>query len=155
MKAGILEKIEHLVVKRVPDLALQRWSVILKMKICSICSTDIRICRYGHSRVEPPQILGYEISGEVEVADVVTGYKVGDRLAVTPRIACGDCFYCRKGQHIYCQNSRTFGYELSGGYAQYVLIPESRVKHGVLIDSIREAFLFAESKVGMRVAISP
>jgi len=116
MRAGILETIEHLVVSEIPDPELERGSIMLKVKVCSICSTDVRIYHHGHQMVELPQILGYKIAGEVEaVADEVTNYRVGDRVSVTPRIACGECFYCLKGQHIYCQNSRTFGYQLSGG----------------------------------------
>ena len=113
MKAGILESVEHLVVRKVPDFELQRGSVILKVKVCSICSTDLRIYRYGDTRVELPQVLGHEIAGVVEaVADGVANYRVGARLAISPKIACGVCFYCSKGQYAYCQNSRTFGYQL-------------------------------------------
>ena len=147
MKAGILESIEHLVVKEVPDPELQRGSVILKVKVCSICGTDLRIYHYGHPRVELPQILGHEVSGEVEaVAGEVTYYKAGDQLALTPRIACGECFYCQKGQHIYCQKSRTFGYELQGGYAEYLLIPSLGVQYGVL-NRIADSLSFEEASL--------
>lgn len=122
-----------MVVKGVSDPELQKGSVVLKVKVCSICATDLRIYHYGHPRVQLPQILGHEIAGEVEaVAEEVTNYGVGDRVAVTPRIACGECFYCRRGQDIYCQNSCTFGYELPGGYAGYLLVPPRGVEHGVL-----------------------
>jgi len=133
MKAGILEKIEHLVVKELPDPRLEEGSVLIKVKVCSICSTDLRIYHYGDPRVQLPQILGHEIAGEVEkVGEGVTNYRAGDRVAITPRIACGECFYCRKGQHTYCQNGRTFGYQLPGGYAEYLLVPSRGVQFGVL-----------------------
>ena len=122
-----------MVIKGVPDPQLQRGSVVLKVKTCSICATDLRIYHYGHPRVKVPQILGHEIAGDVEaVAEEVTNYRVGDRVAVTPRITCGECFYCRRGQHIYCQSGRTFGYELPGGYAEYLLVPQRGVEYGVL-----------------------
>lgn len=133
MKAGILERIEHLVVNEMSDPKLERGSVILKVKVCSICGTDVRIYHHGHPRIELPQILGHEIAGEVEaVAGGVTNYRVGDRVTVTPRMACGECFYCLKGQPIYCQNSRSFGYQLPGGYAEYLLVPPRGVEFGVL-----------------------
>jgi L-iditol 2-dehydrogenase len=147
MKAGILESPEHLTVKEAPDPELQKGSVILKVKVCSICGTDLRIYHYGHPRVELPQILGHEVCGEVEaVASEVTYYKVGDRVALTPRIACGECFYCQKGQHIYCQKSRTFGYELQGGYAEYILIPSLGVQYGVL-NRIADSLSFEEASL--------
>ena len=72
MKAGILKSTEHLVVNEVPDPELERGSIILRVKICSICSTDVRIYHHGHPMVVLPQILGHEIAGEVEaVADEV------------------------------------------------------------------------------------
>jgi len=147
MKAGILETIEHLVVNEVPDPELDRGSIMIKVKVCSICSTDVRIYHHGHPMVELPQILGHEIAGEVEaVADEVTNYRVGDRVAVTPRIACGECFYCLKGQHIYCQNSRTFGHQLPGGYAEHLLVPSRGVEFGVL-NRIADTLSFEEASL--------
>ena len=147
MKAGILESIEHLAVKEAPDPELLKGSVILKVKVCSICGTDLRTYHYGHPRIELPQILGHEVSGEVEaVASEVTYYKAGDRVALTPRIACGECFYCQKGQHIYCQKSLTFGYELQGGYAKYLLIPSLGVQYGVL-NKITDSLSFEEASL--------
>ena len=147
MKAGILESIEHLVVKEVPDPELGKGSVILKVRACSICGTDVRTYHWGHPRVKLPQLLGHEIVGEVEaVADKIPSFRVGDRVAVTPRIACGECFYCRKGQHIYCQNSRTFGYELPGGYAEYLLVPSRGIEYGVL-NRIADSLSFEEASL--------
>lgn len=133
MKAAILEKVEHLAVKEVPDPQLEEGSVLIKVKVCSICGTDLRIYHYGDPRIQLPQILGHEIAGEVEiVGEGVKNYRARDRVAITPRIACGECFYCRKGQYTYCQNGRTFGYQLPGGYAEYLLIPSRGVQFGVL-----------------------
>lgn len=145
MKAGILESIEHLAVKEVPDPALQKGAIILKVKVCSICSSDLRVYKRGHPRVKLPHILGHEVSGEVKaVASEVTNYKVGDRVSLTPSIACGECFYCQKGLHIYCQKSRSFGYELQGGYAEYLLIPSRGVQYGVL-NRIADGLSFKEA----------
>jgi len=65
-------------------------------------------------------------------------------VVVTPRIACGECFYCRKGQPIYCQNSQSFGYQVPGGYAEYLLVPERGIKFGVL-HKIPQAVGFEEA----------
>ncbi len=133
MKAAILENIEHLVVKEVPDPELKPGAIILRVRVCSICSTDLRIFRYGDQRVTLPQIIGHEIAGEVKsVSKDVSGYCVGERVAVTPRIACGKCYYCLKGQDIYCLHSQTLGYQLPGGYAEYLFIPPRGIEYGIL-----------------------
>ena len=133
MKAAVLQKVEQLVVKEVPDPELEDGSVIIKVKICSICSTDLRIYHYGHTRIKLPHILGHEIAGEIEVVgEGVTNHKAGDRVAITPRIPCGRCFYCRKGQYIYCLNSLSFGYQLPGGYAEYLYVPRCGIEFGVV-----------------------
>jgi len=147
MKAGILESTEHLVVKDVPDPRLDNGAVIIRVKICSICGTDVRIYHHGHPSVTLPHILGHEIAGEiVSVADNITDYQVGQRVTVAPRIACGVCFYCRKDQHIYCQNSNTIGFQLSGGYAEYVLIPPRGVEYGI-INQIADTISFEEASI--------
>lgn len=152
MKAGFLEKIEHLVVKEVPDPQLEKGSVIIKVKVCSICGTDLRIYHNGHPRVQLPQILGHEIAGEVAaVAEGVTNLKVGDRVAITPRIACGECFYCHKGKFIYCQNSLSFGYQLAGGYAEYLLVPSRGVQFGV-VNIIADTLSFEEATLAETLA---
>lgn len=145
MKAAFLDRVEHLIVKDVPDPQLEGGSVILKVNLCSICGTDLRIYHYGHARIKLPHILGHEISGEIKsVGQGVKDYKIGDRVAVVPRITCGKCFYCRKGQPIYCQSSQSFGYQLSGGYAEYLLVPSYGIKFGVL-NKIPQAVTFEEA----------
>jgi L-iditol 2-dehydrogenase len=133
VKAGVLEGIEHLVVMEVPAPKLERGSIVIKVKVCSICGTDLRVYHHGHPRVKLPHILGHEIAGEIiEVAPDVKGYRAGDRVEITPRVACGECPPCRRGHHIYCQNSSTFGFQLPGGYAEYLEVPQHAIEFGVL-----------------------
>lgn len=133
MKAGVLEEIERLVVKSVPDPQPDEGSVILRVSLCSICGSDLRIYHYGHPRVTLPQILGHEVAGQIEaVGGGVKNHRVGDRVAVAPRIPCGECFYCRKGQYTYCSDNLSIGYQLSGGYAEYLLVPRRGVRLGVV-----------------------
>jgi len=147
MRAGILERIEHLALREIPCPELQSGSVLIRVKACSICGADLRTYRYGHPRIKLPQILGHEIAGEVEaISDNVTDYRIGDRVVVTPRIACGECYYCANGLDIYCENSLTFGYELPGGYADYMLIPPRGVKYGVL-NKIAQDLSFEEASL--------
>lgn len=115
--------------------------------------------------------LGHEVAGEViAAAPDVKGYPAGRRVVVTPRVACGKCYYCLKGQPQYCENHVSFGGALQGGFAEYMLIPGRAVEYGSLIafnDStdFEEASLaeslscciraqnFAELKAGDTVAV--
>lgn len=133
MRAGVLERIGCLSVNEVPDPRIEPGAIILKVRTCSICSTDLRIFHHGHPRVQLPHILGHEIAGEiVAVGEGVRDYAVGERVAVTPTVACGECFYCRKGLPVYCQRRQSFGYQLAGGYAEQLLVPPKAVAYGVL-----------------------
>lgn len=133
MKAGIFEGIGRLTVREVPDPQMEPGTVLLRVKACSICGSDLRNFRHGHPRINPPQIMGHEIAAEIAaISETVSGYHEEDRVTVTPRIACGKCRYCRKKQYTYCKNGLTFGYQLPGGYAEYMLIPAEGVNFGVL-----------------------
>ena len=152
MKAAVLEKVEQLAVREVLDPQLEPGSLIIKVKVCSICGTDLRIYHYGHARIKLPHILGHEIAGEIEAVNSEVGdYQVGERVAVTPRIACGKCFHCRKGQDIYCLDSLSFGYQLPGGYAEYLLVPERGVQYGV-VNTIGDTISFEEAALAETLA---
>jgi L-iditol 2-dehydrogenase len=145
MKAGILEKVQQLRVREVPEPELVHGTIIVKVKVCAICGTDLRAYDYGHPQITLPHILGHEISGEIIAVDkAVEGYSPGQRVAVTPRISCGTCFYCLRGQPIYCENRQTFGFQLQGGYAEYLLVPERGIQYGVL-NIIPKALSFEEA----------
>jgi L-iditol 2-dehydrogenase len=90
MNAGVLETFKHLEVKEVPDPQLELGSVVLKVKVCSVCSADLRIYNYVNDRIKLPHILGHAIASQISaVGSQVSDFQVGDRGAITPRIACG------------------------------------------------------------------
>jgi L-iditol 2-dehydrogenase len=152
MKAGVLENIQCLRFRNIPEPELLHYSAIIKVKVCGICGTDLRTYRYGHSKVTLPHVLGHEISGEIIAVDnSVKGYHTGQRVAVTPRISCGTCYYCLHGQPLYCENSRTFGFQLQGGYAEYMLVPERGIRYGVL-NTIPETLGFEEASLAEPVS---
>lgn len=131
MKAAVLEELNKIVVKEVPTPKADDDSVLVKVKSCAVCGSDIRIYHYGNSRVIPPQILGHEIAGEVvEVGKNVSKLKIGDRVAIGADVPCGECAFCEAGIGNNCQINYAMGYQFAGGFAEYVLLNRKVVNYG-------------------------
>ena len=131
MKAAVLEALDKMVVKEVPTPTIDDNSVLVKVKACAVCGSDIRIYHHGNSRVNPPQIIGHEMAGEVvEVGKNVTKFKVGDRVAVGADVPCGECVFCEAGIGNNCQTNYAMGYQFAGGFAEYVLLNRIVVNYG-------------------------
>jgi len=99
--------------------------VLIKVKVCGICGSDIKMYR-GFHKVYPPVIMGHEFSGEiVEVGSQVRNYAVGDRVVseVHNRF-CGVCLFCRSGNIQLCPEKRAAGWGVDGGFAEYIKMPE-------------------------------
>ena len=65
MKAAILESLEHIVVRDVPEPQCGENEAILKVEACAVCGSDIRIYHYGSDRVNFPAVMGHEIAGQI------------------------------------------------------------------------------------------
>ncbi|WP_433699654.1 zinc-dependent dehydrogenase [Nocardiopsis sp. CA-288880] len=93
---------------------------------CSTCGTDVKISRHGHHHIRPPRVIGHEIAGRiVEVGEGVSGWAEGDRVQVIAAIPCGTCVECADGRFTVCSNQESMGYHYDGGFAEYMIIPES------------------------------
>jgi len=121
MKAAVLEELEKLVVKEVPDPIIGQDEALVKVYSCAVCGSDIRIYHYGNPRVHPPAIIGHESSGEiVQVGERVTGFKIGDRVALGSDVPCGECDVCKAGYGNNCHINYAMGYQFQGSFAEYV-----------------------------------
>ena len=120
-------------IEDVPKPKPGRREILIKIIACGICGSDI-VEWYRLPRA--PLIPGHEIGGVVvETGDSVSDYKPGDRVFVAPKVPCMNCYYCTKGSHPVCSEVAD---RLPGGFAEYVLVPDSIVTHGtyLLPDSI-------------------
>ncbi len=108
-----------------------RTDVLVKVKVASICGTDLHIFewdRWAQNRIHPPLIPGHEFCGEVVAfGDEVTSVKEGDFVSAEMHVACGKCLQCRTGEAHICQNVRIIGVDADGAFAEYVVIPESNI----------------------------
>jgi threonine 3-dehydrogenase len=114
---------------KVPEFG--RTDVLVKVKIASICGTDLHIYewdRWARGRIHPPLIPGHEFCGEVVAyGDEVTTVKEGDFVSAEMHVACGKCLQCRTGEAHICQNVEIIGVDANGAFAEYVVIPESNI----------------------------
>jgi propanol-preferring alcohol dehydrogenase len=97
--------------------------LLLRVRACGVCRTDLHICDGELPYPKLPLILGHEIVGEVVsagsgVTDVATGTRMG-----VPWLAhtCGRCAYCERDLENLCDHALFTGYQVDGGYAEYTL----------------------------------
>jgi propanol-preferring alcohol dehydrogenase len=100
--------------------------ILIKVKVCGVCHTDLHTVEGELPEVKLPVIPGHQVVGIVEGAGQGTGrFKKGDRIgAAWLHYACGKCAFCLSGRENLCENGRFTGYHVNGGYAEYMTIPE-------------------------------
>ncbi len=104
--------------------------VLIQVKACGVCGTDVHIYEgdKGAAEVTPPTILGHEFSGVItETGAEVTDYKAGDRVCIDPNCYCGSCEPCRNGIAHYCEHMIGYGTTVNGGFAEYCAVNERQV----------------------------
>lgn len=100
--------------------------VLLKVKNCGICGSDVHGYLGKTGRRIPPMTMGHEFSAQVaKLGKNATKFKEGDAVIVQPIHFCGECENCRKGMTNMCLNKRFFGVlTVNGAMAEYVAVPE-------------------------------
>jgi threonine dehydrogenase-like Zn-dependent dehydrogenase len=134
----------------VPDPSIQHpRDAIIKVTACAICGSDLHLFDGVMPSMEKGDVLGHETMGEVvEVGSEISNLKVGDRVVVPFTIACGECFFCKRGYFSGCERTNPdhkkiekmwghspaglFGYShllggYAGGQAEYLRVPCANV----------------------------
>jgi L-iditol 2-dehydrogenase len=131
MKAAVFAAPDKMNVMEVPTPEPGDGEMLLRVRSCAVCGSDIRIFHSGNSRVAPPRIIGHEIAGEViKAGRNVTKFAVGDRVAVGADVPCGQCAFCEAGIGNNCQINYAMGYQFDGGFAEYLLLNDIVVNYG-------------------------
>ena len=108
-----------------PDPEVGPGEIMLKVGASALNHLDLNL-RSGRSYNGPlPRIMGCDIAGEVAAISPAssTSLKIGDRVILNNRVACGVCDNCAMGNDQWCPNQKRIGVDLDGGHADYVTAP--------------------------------
>ena len=137
MKAAVVYRKNEIKIAEVPRPRARSGEVVVKVRASGICATDVKILSGTGIPAELPAILGHEVAGtvaELGAGAGEAGLHVGQRVAVYPIAACGECFYCRQGRNSLCLQEHGLGHGDDGGFAEYVRVPAEVVGLGGVID---------------------
>jgi L-iditol 2-dehydrogenase len=113
-----------------PDPEPGPGDVLVRVKACGICGSDIHGWDGSSGRRIPPLVMGHEAAGEVAAVGAgVTKFKVGDTVTFDSMVSCGECRFCRRGEANLCDNRRVLGvscgdYRQHGAFAEFVVVPQ-------------------------------
>jgi propanol-preferring alcohol dehydrogenase len=124
MRAMVLEeKCGPLLLQDLPIPTAGTGELLLKVKACGICRTDLHVVDGELTEPVLPLVPGHQIVGVVEkIGAGVTGFKAGQRVGV-PWLggSCGQCWYCNHDKENLCDAAQYTGYQVNGGFAEYTV----------------------------------
>lgn len=129
MQALVLTAYHQFEMQTVPTPAPGPGEVLVAVKACGICGSDVHGMDGSTGRRRPPIIMGHEAAGVIaELGSGVTGWQRGERVTFDSTIYCGTCPPCRRGEVNLCDHRRVLGvscedYRQAGAFADYVVVP--------------------------------
>ena len=130
MKALVLTEYKKMEYTDVPDPVIGPNEVLIRVRSCGICGSDVHGYDGSTGRRQPPVIMGHEASGVIEkTGTAVSGWKAGDRVTFDSTIYCNECESCRRGYVNLCSNRKVIGvscddYRRDGAFAEYIAVPQ-------------------------------
>ena len=126
MRAVIFQGVGRLAPADVPRPAAGAGELLLRLRGCGLCGSDIAKLADPAARV--PAVLGHEVVGDVvEAGEGVAGFAVGDRVVAAHHVPCGECHYCRRGSESMCRAFKESNLD-PGGFAEFVRVPGANVR---------------------------
>lgn len=134
MKALLLSDLKHLEVTEFDAPTAGPGELLVRVKACGICGSDVHGYDGGSGRRIPPLIMGHEAAGVVEAVGPgvpgsgAGGFAEGDRVTFDSTISCGACHFCRAGRINLCDDRQVLGvscgeYRRHGAFAEFVAVP--------------------------------
>jgi L-iditol 2-dehydrogenase len=160
MRAVYLVGERQLEIREIPVPRVPEDGLILDVKACGVCGSDLRRWREGpptggegvlvpgyQSGAAGGVVPGHEVTGLVtEVGPKASDYAPGDRLAIAPDIHCGVCYFCRRNMYNLCDNPRYLGITpgYAGGLADKMVLTHEALTRGI-VHQIPEGLSFVEA----------
>ncbi len=149
MRAVVFDQPGRVRVEEVPDAVVHEPAdAVVRVTRTAICGSDLHFFHLK-APIAPGEVMGHEAVGVVEsVGEAVSAVRPGDRVVVAFHIACGDCWFCRRGETSLCEEFRNLGAGafsggLAGTQAELVRIPNADVNLLAVPDGVNdEAALF-------------
>ena len=129
MNALLLTQYMQLEMVEMPVPAIGPDDVLVRVRACGICGSDVHGLDGRTGRRIPPLVMGHEAAGEVvEAGTNVTDLAAGDRVTFDSTVYCGRCFHCIRGEQNLCDNREVLGvspgpYRRHGAFAEFVSVP--------------------------------
>jgi L-iditol 2-dehydrogenase len=155
MKALVLYGPYDIRLEEVVDPVPEEDEVLICVKACAVCGSDVHGFDGSNSRRIPPVIMGHEASGViVDSGKKVSGWKIGDRVTFDSTEYCGKCWHCRNGSYNLCENRKIIGvscdeYKKQGAMAEFITVKAHMLYSLPKNVSFREACLCEPLSVGM------
>jgi L-iditol 2-dehydrogenase len=147
MEAAFLVAAGGYELRTLPDPVAPADGLVLEVKACGVCGSDLRRWREGPPPGEDGILAGHELAGVVlETGADLTRFKTGDRVAIAPDVHCGHCYYCQRGRYNLCDRLHLIGISpgYPGGFAQRMLVTAEIIENGV-VHAMPDELSFAEA----------
>lgn len=151
MKALMYEGPKQLRVVEAPKPEPKHGEVLVKIKACGICGSDVHGYLGITGRRTAPMVMGHEFSGQIEAVGegVSSAYQAGDHVTVQPVKFCGECENCKKGNTNVCTDKQFYGVlDFNGAFEEYLCVPEK------LLYKLPESVSFEEGALIEALAVS-
>jgi len=141
----------------IPDPRPGPGQVLLQVRACGVCRTDLHVTDGELPNPKLPLVLGHEIVGTITHQGTGAGrFEIGRRVGV-PWLGwtCGECVYCRSGRENLCDRARLTGYQLDGGYAE-LAVADERFCFPIpdAYDDVQAAPLLCAGLIGYRALVA-
>lgn len=130
MKATVLEAPRSLVMRDAAGAAIPEGAALVRVELIGVCGSDLKLWRFGSPRLRLPAVIGHEIVGRLEIAPPAIAHLRGRRVVTTIDVPCFACPPCREGDYNLCDLGRSIGWEVQGGFAEFLTIPQEIVESG-------------------------
>jgi L-iditol 2-dehydrogenase len=155
LKALLLTEPRKLQVAELPKPEIGPRDLLVSVRACGICGSDVHGYDGSSGRRIPPLVMGHEAAGVVDaIGDQVTRFQVGDRVTFDSTVSCGECLSCRAGRINLCENRQVLGvacqeFRRQGAFAEWVSVPQNiayripdslSFDHAAMIEAVSIAF---------------